>query len=94
MAAILPRQRFWLSGSCGSAAALAEDAGVQVVSSIIGRAMPGDSFQQTRAWADEQIMLYVDYVGACERISKTPIPLAYTVSRLRWPILSLQQLTD
>ena len=54
---------------------------MQVVSSIIGRAMPGDTFQQTRVWADEQVMLYVNYVGACERISKTPIPLAYTVRR-------------
>ena len=62
---------------------------MQVVSSIMGRAMPGDSFQQTRVWADEQVMLYVNYVGACERISKTPIPLAYTVGRSVAHLLNL-----
>lgn len=42
--------------------------------------MPGQEYQQTRSWIDEQIMLYVNYVGACERIYKTPIPIAFTVS--------------
>ena len=53
---------------------------MQVCTSILGCAMPGQEFKQTRTWVDEQIMLYVNYVGACERIYKTPIPIAFTVS--------------
>lgn len=52
---------------------------VQVCTSILGNAMPGPEFQQTRTLIDEQITLYVNYVGACERIYKTPIPIAFTV---------------
>lgn len=50
-----------------------------MVSSIIGRALVGDEFKQTRVWIDEQLTLYVNYVGACERIFKTAIPVAFTV---------------
>ena len=53
---------------------------LQICTSIVGNAMPGPEFQQARTHIDEQIVLYVNYVGACERIYKTPIPIAFTVS--------------
>ena len=53
---------------------------LQICTSIIGSAMAGPEFQQARTHIDEQIVLYVNYVGACERIYKTPIPIAFTVS--------------
>ena len=52
---------------------------LQTCTSVVGNAMPGPEFQQARLWIDEQIALYVNYVGACERIYKTPIPIAFTV---------------
>ena len=44
--------------------------------------MPGIEFAQTRSTVDEQLALYTNYVGACERIYRTPIPIAFTVCPL------------
>ena len=62
---------------------------MQICTSIIGNAMPGPDFQQARTHIDEQIVLYVNYVGACERIYKTPIPIAFTVSTPKLQIHTL-----
>ena len=56
---------------------------LQMASAVVGKAMPGPETQQVRVYIDEQIQLYVNCVGACERIYKTPVPFAFTVSSPR-----------
>ena len=46
-----------------------------VLSSIIARAVPD---QQLRAAMDEQVAIYINDAGACERILKTCLPMCYT----------------
>ena len=57
-----------------------------MASSIMGAAMPGHEFDQTRAHIDDQLVLYVNCVGACERIYKSPVPHAFSVGSLSYTV--------
>lgn len=53
---------------------------LQLASSIVGKVMAERGFEIERNRMDEEILQYVNLVGACERIYKTPNPHAFNVS--------------